>query len=79
MLDEAASLEGRKAYLEQRAAIDLNSGLSSPQSELQPVTSVKPSKDQTMIELSSNKRHKKNTINMPATSSPTPPDDPEER
>ena len=30
MLDEAASIEGRKAYLEQRTGNDLNSGLSSP-------------------------------------------------
>ena len=58
MLDEAASIEGRKAYLEQRTEChdDLNSGLSSPQSEQQPVTTKQTfNKNQKMIELSSNK------------------------
>lgn len=72
MLDETASIEGRKAYLEQRQNTDLNSGLSSPQSELQPVKSpVKQSKDQTMIELSWNKNLRQSNAmsSMPQSSS----------
>ena len=34
MTSEVGDIEGRKAYLEQRNQVDLNSGLSSPQSEL---------------------------------------------
>ena len=33
LFKEAASIEGRKAYLEQRPNNDLDSGISSPQSE----------------------------------------------
>ena len=39
MTSEVGNIEGRKAYLAQRNTTDLdNSGLSSPQSELQPAT-----------------------------------------